>query len=351
MKKRNPFYYPSKPHHRPHGLQNTYDSVRGKRWHELLRWRWEAWRKGLPRPPLAPIPQLAPDLAFIHANAVAGLDMQPAVTWVGHITVLAQVGGLNLLTDPMFSERSFPVQWAGPRRHTPPGLSLAQLPHIDVVLISHSHYDHLDEASVRALAQQAGGCPLFVVPLGLKAWMARRGISCVIELDWWDEHVLPATARSNAQSITLTPARHWSARTLTDAMRTLWGGYAVLSPSCHLYFSGDTAYSKDFIDIREHFTARQTAAQGGGFDIALLAIGAYEPRWFMKDQHCDPAEAVQIFQDLGAKLALGVHWGTFQLTDEALDEPPRALQRALREAGLAPERFVTQAIGQTLHLA
>jgi N-acyl-phosphatidylethanolamine-hydrolysing phospholipase D len=315
-----------------------------------LRWRWQAWRKGHPKPVTTPIPVVAPDLGFIHANAKAGLQMQPAMTWIGHITVLAQIGGLNILTDPVFSERCSPVQFAGPKRHTPAGLTLSQLPRIDVVLLSHNHYDHMDEGSLVALARQAGGSPLFITPLGHKHWFARHGIHHVVELDWWETHVLGATSQSARIPVTLTPAQHWSARTATDAMRSLWGGFAVRAPDCHLFFAGDTAYSKDFVDIRQHFAREHTPELGGGFDIALLPIGAYEPRWFMKDQHVNPAEAVQIFQDLGCKRALAVHWGTFQLTDEALDEPPRALAQALKTARIDPSLFVTAAIGETLQI-
>lgn len=305
--KKNPYFNPAKKHHRPNGFQNNYIEFTGKRLPELLRWRWQAWRGGHPRPPQAPVPVIAPDLDFIHANASAGAAMQPAVTWIGHITVLAQIGGLNVLTDPVFSDRCSPVRWAGPRRHTPPGLALQQLPRIDVVLLSHNHYDHMDDASLRALAAQAGGPPLFITPLGHKHWFARRGIDHVVELDWWDTHTLKATARNARMPVTLTPAQHWSSRTGSDAMRSLWGGFVVLAPDCHLFFAGDTGYSKDFGDIRQHFAGQQAPTLGGGFDIALLPIGAYEPRWFMKDQHCNPQEAVRIFEDLGAKQALGVH--------------------------------------------
>ena len=348
---KNRYFNPSKRHHRPDGFQNNYQSFRGKRWNELLRWRWQAWRAGHPRPLSAPIPVVLADLGFIHANAVAGLDMQPAMTWIGHITVLAQMGGLNILTDPVFSDRCFPVQWAGPKRQTPPGLRLDQLPHIDVVLLSHNHYDHMDEASLLALSKQAGGGPLFITPLGHQHWFARRGMHSVVELDWWDTHVLEATARSARIPVTLTPAQHWSARTATDALRSLWGGFAVLSPDCHLFFAGDTAYSKDFVDIHHHFAREQTPALGGGFDMALLPIGAYEPRWFMKDQHVNPSESVQIFKDIGCKRALAVHWGTFQLTDEALDEPPRALATALHAQGLSDGVFSVLPIGGTWHIA
>jgi N-acyl-phosphatidylethanolamine-hydrolysing phospholipase D len=235
-------------------------------------------------------------------------------------------------------------------RQTPPGLSLDQLPHIDVVLLSHNHYDHMDEGSLVALSNQAGGSPLFITPLGHQHWFARRGIHRVVELDWWDTHVLEATAHSARIPVTLTPAQHWSARTATDALRSLWGGFAVRSPDCHLFFAGDTAYSKDFIDIRQHFAREQTPALGGGFDMALLPIGAYEPRWFMKDQHVNPQEAVQIFMDLGCKRALAVHWGTFQLTDEALDEPPQALALARQAQRLSDDDFYVAAVGETMRV-
>jgi len=337
-----------KSHHRPNGFQNNYLSFQGKRWHELLRWKWQAWREGHPRPPASPIPVVAPDLAFVHANAKAGLAMQPAATWIGHITVLVQIGGLNILTDPVFSDRCSPVQFAGPKRHTPPGIVLAQLPHIDVVLLSHNHYDHMDEASIRALARQTGGQPLFITPLVHRKWLQRWGVRQMVELDWWDEHVLPATPQQQRTVVTLTPAQHWSARTATDALRSLWGGFAVCNAQSHLFFAGDTAYSPDFRDIRQHFTRTHNPEQGGGFDLALLPIGAYEPRWFMKDQHVNPEEAVKIFQDLGCKRALAVHWGCFQLTDEPLDEPPRALAAALNTAHLSPERFAVLAVGETM---
>jgi N-acyl-phosphatidylethanolamine-hydrolysing phospholipase D len=337
----NPYFDARQPHHRPEGFQNLHTPFQDKGLGELLRWWWEARRDGLPAPAQQPVPTVAADLAFITHNARAGAAMQPAFTWVGHSTVLAQFSGLNVLTDPMFSERASPVSFAGPKRAQPPGLSLQQLPHIDLVLVSHDHYDHLDEASVLALNAQAGGPPLFVVPLGLKPWLAERGITHAVELDWWQSH------RLGTVDVVLTPAQHWSGRGLTDRRRSLWGGFAVFAPDFHFLYTGDTGYSPDFAEIRRRFADRQ---KDGGFDLALVPVGAYEPRWFMKDQHVNPEESVRIHRDLGTRRSLGVHWGTFELTDESLDEPPRALARALSAQGLSDNDFFVLAVGQTRQL-
>ena len=337
---------PPPSHHRPDGYQNNYLEFEPRSLGELLRWKFAATRDGLPKPPAVPTARVAPDLAFIDRNARAGRAMEPAITWIGHASALAQFGGINILTDPVFSERVSPFSFIGPKRHVPPGLTLAQLPHIDVVLISHNHYDHLDDASVRALNAQPGGAPLFVVPLGIKAWMAKRDIVNVVELDWWQATTVAAPL--GPVEVFLTPVQHWSGRGLTDRMKTLWGGYAVFAPDLQFYFTGDTAYSKDFADVRRRFAERQ---RGGGFDIALVAVGAYEPRWFMSTQHVNPAEAVQIHLDLGAKRSLGVHWGTFDLTDESLDTPPRQLADARRAQGVADEAFFVMAIGETRKIA
>jgi N-acyl-phosphatidylethanolamine-hydrolysing phospholipase D len=332
---------PPAPHHRPGGtFQNNYLGFE-KGLSELLRWRLDAMWNGLPPPPAAPTPRVAPDLAFVHANAVSGAAMEPAVTWIGHATVLAQLGGLNVLTDPIFAERASPFGFIGPKRAVAPGLALTELPHIDVVVVSHNHYDHLDEPSVRALDAQAGGPPLFLVPLGNRAWLAERGIANVVELDWWQSH------RVEGVEFVLTPAQHWSGRTLGDRMHTLWGGWAVFAADQHLFFSGDTGYSKDFADIRERFADRQAH---GGFDIALITIGGYEPRWFMRGHHVNPDEAVRIHQDLAARRSLGIHWGTFSLTDESLDVPPQHLAQARRERGVADEDFFVLAVGETRRL-
>ena len=322
------------------GFQNNYIRFEPKGLGALLEWRWNAWREDLPPPPRSATPRIPPDTAFVNANATAGSQMQPAVTWIGHASVLLQLGGINVLADPMFSERASPLSFFGPKRRVPPGVAIADLPHIDAVLISHNHYDHLDEPSVRQLAAQAGGPPLFVVPLGIKGWLAGKGIDHAVELDWWQ------TVQVGAVDIVFTPAQHWSGRGLADRMETLWGGFALFAPEFQVFFSGDTGYSKDFADIHDRFADRHGGADRG-FDLALLPVGAYEPRWFMRTQHVNPAEAVQIHLDLKAERSIGVHWGTFVLTNEALDEPPRALAAARAERGVADAAFSVMAIGET----
>jgi N-acyl-phosphatidylethanolamine-hydrolysing phospholipase D len=303
----------------------------------MWKWRWERWTHHLPPPPANgyAFPVDHPDVAWIKANRTDN-----TLTWIGHATALVQIDGVNILTDPMFSDRASPFSFAGPERRVPPGLSLAELPHIDIVLISHSHYDHLDEASVKALNAQPGGPPLFLVPLGIKAWLASKGISNAQESDWGD-HTL-----ASRLNFWFVPATHWSARTLSDRNETLWGGWVVKTSaqSAHpfsLYFAGDTGYSRDSQRIGDAF---------GCVDLALIPIGAYAPRWFMGPQHVDPQQAVQVFQDVHAKKAIGIHWGTFELTDEPLDEPPKKLAEATRAAGLPDDAFTVLHHGQMIRL-
>ncbi len=339
----NAQYNPAKPHHTADGFKNNYTASVTKSRSDFFTWQYQRLVDGLPKAPQTATPVVAPNLAFIQSNAKANA-MQPAITWVGHATMLVQANGLNVLTDPIFSERASPIQSVGPKRAQAPGLSMEQLPPIDVVLISHNHYDHLDKYSALALSNrdnQVSGSPLFIVPLGVKAWFDDLGIKNVKELDWWD------AVDVKGVEFNFTPVQHWSARGLGDRSQTLWGGWAVLGAQTHWYFSGDTGYSQDFADTQKRFADRQTPARGGGFDLALIAVGAYEPRWFMKEQHVNPAEAVQIHQDLKAKRSVGVHWGTFSLTDEPLDQPPKDLALALKERRLAADAFTVMAIGET----
>jgi L-ascorbate metabolism protein UlaG (beta-lactamase superfamily) len=331
----NPYYDAAKPHHRPDGFQNIDPAARMPRpFGEFFRWQRERASLEI-RPPAMDLSALVPDLGFIRNRT-----NHFSVTWIGHATALVQIGHVNILTDPHFSERASPVQWAGPKRWQPPAVRIEELPRIDIVLISHNHYDHLDEGSVRALNAQPGGPPLFVVPLGIERWLEAVGITNTRALDWWD------SARVGEVAVHLTPVQHWSRRTLADANTTLWGGFVIEGHSRgkprRVFFSGDTGYS------REHFT--EIGSRFGGFDLALLPIGAYEPRWFMSAQHVNPQEAVQIHRDLGARLSVGIHWGTFQLTDEPLDQAATDLAAAREKLGVGSREFVTLRHGQTLRL-
>lgn len=254
------------------------------------------------------------------------------VTMVGHAALLIQVAGRNLLTDPLWSERASPVRFAGPRRVTAPGIAFDDLPPIDAVLLSHCHYDHLDVATLRRL--HAAHAPLIATPLGVDA-IVRAAVpgARTIAGDWWQRLAL-----DDAMTSTLTPALHWSNRSPRDARMSLWAGHGLEVAGQRLWFAGDTGYGDGTL-----FT--QIGARLGAPDLALIPIGAYEPRWFMAPQHVDPVEAVRIFAAVGARRALGIHWGTFQLTDEAREAPRDALAAALAAAGIAPDRFVAAAPG------
>jgi N-acyl-phosphatidylethanolamine-hydrolysing phospholipase D len=329
-----------KSHHTPTGFKNNYTQQVSRSFGDFMRWQWESWR--LDKTASNPTPSAQPDLAGLKTPTA------PTVTWIGHASALVQANGLNVLVDPIFSERASPVQIFGPKRAQAPGVAMANLPHIDAVLISHNHYDHLDRASVAQLAEKAtsaGKTTLFMVPLGLKAWFNGIGIDSVVELDWWEHH--------NIQGVEfhLTPVQHWSARSINDRSATLWGGWAVLGAEFHWYYAGDTGYSRDFADTAKHFASRQTEALGGGFDLALIPVGAYEPRWFMSQQHVNPMESVRIHQDVGAKRSIGVHWGTFQLTDEPLDQAPRDLAIARQALNVKESDFGVLAIGESKQFA
>jgi N-acyl-phosphatidylethanolamine-hydrolysing phospholipase D len=338
-----------KTHHTPRGFRNNYVGTVTKSLGDFLRWQLHRIAKRLPPAATLPTPQQAPDLDFLHANAGAGRKMQPAVTWIGHATALVQANGLNVLTDPVFSHRVSPVKFLGPARAQPPGIALKDLPRIDVVVISHNHYDHLDRDTIQKLNDQQGGAPLFLAPLGIKAWLQRLGILRAVELDWWESYVHSGRGGLTTE-FHFTPAQHWSGRSLSDRNQTLWGAWTVFGADFHWFFSGDTGYSQDFADTRRRFATRQTTAAGGGFDLALIAVGACLPRWFMQMQHVDLDEAVQIHLDLGAKHSVGVHWGTFALADEPLDQPLHELAAALRLKGVTQQAFFLLPVGATRQL-
>jgi L-ascorbate metabolism protein UlaG (beta-lactamase superfamily) len=301
------------------------------RFTDFLKWRWQRLFADIPGPEAYHFPLAANDPAFLRGNRTKN-----TLTWIGHATLLLQAGGKNILTDPHFSKRASPVQWAGPQRVAAPGIALDDLPAIDIVIISHDHYDSLDTQTVRLLAGRPGGEQTrFFVPLGLKRWFTDLGISRVTELAWWQSH------GETGLTVTAVPAQHWSKRRLFGKDDALWCGWVVAAGDFRFLFVGDSGYSPIFKEIGRRL---------GLFDLAAIPIGAYEPRWFMKRHHVNPEEAVQVHLDVGAGKSVAMHWGTFILTDEPLDEPPGRLKQALVEKGLAPESFIVLRHGETIFL-
>ena len=294
---------------------------RDKGWRELLRWRRSRrpapWPNQVANGSFPPPPDTVP-------------PGQIAITYIGQATLLLQVNGVTLLTDPIFSDRA--MAWFGPKRVRPPAVALDRLPPIDCVLLSHNHYDHMDLPSLRRLRDR--GDPPIVTGLGNGRYLERKGLPHCVELDWWQ-----AWQPRPDLSVRYVPARHWSSRHPFDRRRMLWGGHMVTAPAGRLYFAGDTAYSPHFQEIGRRL---------GAPDIALLPIGAYEPRWFMADQHIDPDEAVRAHRDLGAGLSIAMHFGTFPLADEAIDAPPQALALARHRHGVAAEAFRVPGFGETI---
>jgi L-ascorbate metabolism protein UlaG (beta-lactamase superfamily) len=254
------------------------------------------------------------------------------LTVINHSTVLLQVGGLNILTDPIYSERCSPVSWAGPKRVHKPGVPIEKLPKIDVILVSHDHYDHLDYDTIAQLVRRDD--PALFLGLGVGRVIEKLKSTKVVEMDWWEKAVGPQNAE-----IHFVPVQHFSGRSLADRNSTLWGGFVVKIAGRNIYFGGDTGYAPHFRETRERL---------GAPDLALLPIGAYEPRDFMSYAHLNPEEAVRAHLDLKAKKSVGVHYGTFQLTAEKRDEPVQALEVALKKQGVVREDFLTPEVGKTV---
>lgn len=328
--------YPKSPQWRDGRFANPPEWPKFPGPRELLRW-------------LASRPQAFPPFTpKVHENDGKLLRQDRehlSITWIGHATLLVQGAGISLLTDPIFGRRVGLYS-----RFSPPGVAMKDLPPIDIVVISHNHLDHLDEWSVK----QLGASVQYVVPLGLGDWFRKRGLRRVIELDWWEttEVVVPAGGKA---TITLVPAQHWSRRGLFDERQSLWGGYVMdldrpatgSSPASgnqlvnigghcgRVYFAGDTGYPAAFREIGRRFP---------GIDYALMPIGAYAPRWFMQPQHMAPDETARAFLELGARALIPMHFATFQLADEPMDEPPQLLRQAMGQDG---QRIIQLAIGET----
>lgn len=330
---RNPHYQPELPHHRPDGFRNT-EAFALPGTGDLLRWSWRRLISPAPAHDPDAVPWQAADVAELHRPSDA-----LRATWLGQATVLVQTAGWQVLTDPVFADRASPLSWLGPRRQRPLPLAPAALPAIDAVVISHNHYDHLDLDALRTLqAQQARG-PRVIVPLGNEARLRRAGLREVTALDWWQTLTLDAPGRPSLQ-VTLTPARHWSLRRFfpSDRDQALWGSYVLATARHRVYFAGDSGYAPLFAEIGRRL---------GPFDLALLPIGAYEPRAYLKAQHVNPHDAVLAHRDLRSRQSVGIHWGTFVLSSELLQQPPADLAAALAALDEPAERFQIWPMGQT----
>jgi len=292
---------------------------------DLLKWQMEGKRARWPRrvenPGHAP-PQQRVEGAVLKA------------TWVGHSTVLLQTAGLNILTDPFLSTRASPVPFAGPKRVRPAALNAETLPLIDLILLSHNHYDHMDLPALRRIARHHK--PHVVTPHGNARWVRRAASSFTIDELGWGEHLDHKGLR-----IHVTPALHWSKRGFFDANTALWGAFVVEAPGGPIYFAADTGFGtgSTFAEVRERFGAPR---------LSLLPIGAYEPRWFMHPQHMNPEESVRAHKILESRASLAIHHGTIQLTDEAIDAPVAALMDALTQHSVDPARFLVPDAGETL---
>lgn len=294
-------------------------------WREIMRWQFGGGASAWPKSFDSPFPQAHP------AARIEGDDLR--ITMIGHATLLIQTAGLNILTDPVWADRASPFAFVGPKRLNRPGVRLCSVPPIDVVLLTHNHYDHMDIGTLKCL--RAGHDPLIVTPLGNDAILHAADPRLNVRTLDWNESVALDGVHIHA-----TPCCHWSARGLADRRMALWSAFVIETPAGNIYHIGDTGFAggAHYRAAREKF---------GGFRLALLPIGAYEPRWFMQESHQSPEEAVRGMELCGADYAIGHHWGTFRLTNEAITAPVEALAEALKARGIAPERFRPLRPGET----
>lgn len=316
---------PSASHHHPNGgFRNPWPSSQLHGFRDFLKWTLVDRRRN-PRPPDPPRSSFAVSTPqFSRPRAVPDAL---TLTWVGHSSFLLQLGGLNILLDPIWSERASPVQFAGPKRWVKPGVAFDSLPPVDIVALSHDHYDHLDAGTIRQLASRYPAAQ-WLAPLGVGAFLRHRGARAVMERDWWERDSVTEL------EVTCVPAQHFSGRRLGKRNQTLWCGWTLRTAYHCVFFAGDTALHPEFGTI---------AGQTGPFDLVILPIGAYEPRWFMGAVHMNPEDCIKAVQQMlplqqGKRMVVAAgHWGTFKLTDEPLDEPPARMRRDWLAAGYAAD--------------
>lgn len=321
-----------KPHHTENGFKNPDPNFINHGFGALIKWGSSRWKVEHSLDPKDYEFEVIPnDGSNLREN-----NSRLSVTWIGHATTLVQLDGVNILTDPIWSKRCSPVSWAGPERYTDPGLSMDHLPKIDIVVISHNHYDHMDLPSLLELEKRFS--PRFYVGLGNREFLVQSGLSDVVEMDWWEKDLWENPIQKKSLEVYFTPTQHFSARGMFDRDKTLWGSYLLQSKNQRVYFAGDTGYFSGFAEIGKRFPE---------IDFAILPIGAYEPRWFMHPVHVSPEEAVQAFVDLSAKFMIPMHYGTFVLSDEPLDQPVKLAKSEFQRLGISLDRFLPLRIGES----
>lgn len=313
----NKFFDETRDHHTKYGFINPYLNIKdqNKKFSDLFR----MMKSDRPNP----IKQIIDFVDIDKVNQNIGARKK-FVTWIGHSTMLLHVGGKTILTDPIFSDRCSPVQFIGPKRYTQPSIHIQSLPKIDIVLISHNHYDHLDKQTVRILSDDSS--TIWFIPLGLEQWLRNENVKNIIEMDWLDEHSF-----ENVEVVCL-PSQHWSKRNLFKSFDTLWSSWSVTIDSFKFWFAGDTGYNEiQFKEIGNSY---------GPFDLSAIPIGAYEPRWFMKNFHVQPEESILIHRDVKSIKSIGMHFGTFVLTTEPIDDPPKKLNKILENDKSLIDNFI-----------
>ncbi|KAJ1757733.1 Protein-lysine N-methyltransferase efm4 [Coemansia sp. RSA 1807] len=337
-------YAADKSHHLPNGrFQSPWPSSTNPSVTAFIKYMfteynsnpgWESVKQGR-APPVVPLD---------YNQIAAPSDVQ--LTWLGHASLLVQINGANVLFDPVFSTRCSPVQWMGPKRFTRAPCTVSELPHIDVLVLSHNHYDHLDWNTLKQVHERFPDIKV-LAPLGNRPILSSLGFTNIVIADWWDETSVELP--TGGFTFACTPAQHMTARGLFDRMATLWSSWVIVGPTRRFFFSGDTAYSALY-NNKDHEECPAFVQIGdvyGPMDLSAIAIGAYDPEWLFGGMHANPEQAVRIHEDVKSRKSVGVHWGTFVLTSEAVDEPPKRLALEMAARGHPSDEFVVLDIGQT----